>query len=123
MTPQKVFDKVVLGLRAQGCKSEMGDLCRYRGPEGTKCAAGLLIKNSEYSAGMETHNIKGIIRSSAAEQRKISEASIQPLIERLKPHIDLIFALQCAHDFVDVENWETEFRRIADAFKLTYTAP
>lgn len=45
MNRQEVFNKAVKGLAAQGFQSSRNEdkTCRYRGPEGLKCAVGHLI--------------------------------------------------------------------------------
>lgn len=39
----------------------MLETCLYRGPEGRKCAVGMFIPDSEYSASMETISAEGLI--------------------------------------------------------------
>jgi hypothetical protein len=49
MTRQEIFDKAFLGVIAQGKKSARYNAqgqyigCRYRGPDGLKCAIGMLV--------------------------------------------------------------------------------
>ena len=46
-TNQEAFDKVVTHLVAQGRQSMNGSLgCRYKGPDGMKCAVGCLLPNT-----------------------------------------------------------------------------
>ncbi len=68
MTLQEIFDKAYLGLASQNFKrsridsSEVfpGDTvfagCRYRGPDGLKCAVGHLISDECYLASFEGRN-------------------------------------------------------------------
>jgi hypothetical protein len=49
MTNQEAFNKVVIGLRAQGRPSiNPNSVCMYRNSEGLKCAVGILIPDEEY---------------------------------------------------------------------------
>lgn len=54
-SPQEIFTFVVEALKAQG-KRAIDDHghCRLRGEGGTKCAAGFLIPDSEYSPELDT---------------------------------------------------------------------
>ncbi len=62
LTKQEVFDIVAVGLIKQGVRSyvdlpeeafSLGDGCLYRGPNSTKCAAGMLIPDELYEEKME----------------------------------------------------------------------
>lgn len=57
MTKQEIFDKVVAGLASQGFErsvdAESPHRCMYRGAEGRRCAAGWLIPDEQYRAGLE----------------------------------------------------------------------
>ena len=53
MTPQELFDDTAAHLRRQARPSIVGDQCRYRGPDGTRCAAGHHIADTVYDVGME----------------------------------------------------------------------
>lgn len=53
MTLQETFDKVVNGLRKQGCRSLKNGRCRYRGDNGRKCAVGMVIPDEDYNPDME----------------------------------------------------------------------
>ena len=53
MTLQEIFDKVATHLLTQPRSiNDVGD-CLYRGPDGKKCAAGILIPDEEYNSMME----------------------------------------------------------------------
>lgn len=54
-TLQELFNIVSLHLLNQGQKSAHETLCMYRGPNGMKCAAGVLIPDNEYNPSMETN--------------------------------------------------------------------
>lgn len=60
MDKQEIFDKVFLGLKSQNFQLSFaeGQGCRYRGPNGLKCAIGHLISDEEYDPNMETHTVR-----------------------------------------------------------------
>lgn len=111
MTNQEAFDKVVRGLRAQGRPSlEGAHQCMYRNAEGLKCAAGMLIPDSEYKPSMENVPIRFLIQSDKL-----------PSLNTL--NIDLIASLQTAHDNeVPDEGWlermEVRYAKIAYDYSL-----
>ena len=111
MTPQEVFDKVVAHLRAQGCKAENKDTCLYRGPGGTKCAAGCLIDDEDYRSSFEGSTFDRALRRVPSLQVKLGE------------HESLIMALQRVHDRFEVYDWECSFAHTAGLFGLVYTPP
>lgn len=67
MNKQKVFDKVATHLLTQkrksmkrtrkDCFDGKGVLCMYRGPNGTMCAVGCLIKDKYYDPNLENKNV------------------------------------------------------------------
>lgn len=113
MNAQQVFDTVLNGIRAQGKASvdSKGD-CMYRGIDGCKCAAGLLIPDEVYDPKMETVSAPQII-------------SLYEGLSHLKEHSRLIDAMQYAHDthLVDhgMAEWEGEMYDIARRYGLTYS--
>ena len=113
MTAQEIFDKVVAHLRSQGCKSQesAGGMCVYRGPNGTKCAAGCLIEDKYYRRAFEGNTFEHIILSSNA------------LSAQFSTHVELIQALQNAHDMNPVKAWESVFAQISRDCGLVYTPP
>src|SRR6185436_12091920 len=49
-----LIDKVIEGLRKQGCRSIDQTLkCKYRSQHGEKCAIGMLITDEAYKPGIE----------------------------------------------------------------------
>lgn len=60
-TKQEVFDIVVKHLFTQKQQSVEceGGRCLYRGPNGLKCAVGVLIKDEDYKVGMEGVAVSG----------------------------------------------------------------
>ena len=127
MNEQEVYDIIITHLRKQGSKSMLSEdqteqldsyadegICAYRGADGKKCAAGIMIEDFEYSPKMEGINIGSVLG------REDCPAS---LVERLGPHFHLISDLQFVHDKSQVANWEREFKRVALQYRLDYTAP
>lgn len=112
MNAQEIFDIVVTHLRKQGCKSfdDEKDCCMYRGPNGTKCAAGCLIPDDVYDPMFEMTVWSGVELDSA--RAYIGEE-----------HTMLIERLQKVHDDHTPSVWEDYFQSVADDFNLTYTPP
>lgn len=122
MTSQEVFDRVVAHLRAQGRKSTAmfeaygttRERCAYRGSDGSKCAAGVLIRDEDYTPDMENRS-----------------AEADPVVGALKragvTDVSLVGQLQEIHDATNIDTplieWEPAFRRLADRRGLTYRAP
>ena len=115
-TPQQVFDQVVLHILRQGKVSlrtysdSFGDkqkVCAYRGDGGTKCAAGCLISDEEYSDEMEYK-----LWTEVVDTFGTGEAH----------HVYLIERLQWAHDAADGEDFVESFIKkldpLADAKNL-----
>ena len=114
MEAQEIFDTVTDHLRRQGCRSvnKEGD-CLYRGPDGLMCAVGCLLTDDEVENIDEGWEVDQII-----------------LPERLENHVELLYALQHAHDEVqekDEVTGENIFQReltsmlkgVATRFNLT----
>jgi len=81
MRPQEAFDTVWNGMIAQGKPSINGQgCCMYRGPDGAKCAAGMLIPDEEYSSAFEG-----------------KLAMYVPYVQENLP-IELVLDMQKAHD-------------------------
>ena len=95
-TEQEIFDFVVDHLQTQNCKAlDDRTACRYRGPNGTMCAAGCLITDDEYDPQIEGKTVYSV---------KISRISNQ---------LGLVRLLQCVHDNRTVEDWPDALREVA----------
>jgi hypothetical protein len=114
--PQVLFDYIVNALRKQGCRSlDIGtEFCRYRGSNGTKCAAGHVITDDEYNPNIEGKLIQFLV----VENGKIEYNRI---IENTSKNIDILRALQQTHDNFDVKDWEERFNSNAQSLGLKYT--
>lgn len=91
MTKQEIFDTVVMHLYNQGQQSAVYDdwaraSCRYRTPEGLKCAVGCLIPDKDYNTDMEGTRVPGLL---------IDNIKLHTLFVR---NMDLLMDLQSAHD-------------------------
>ena len=114
---QQTFNTVVEHLRKQGKKATTeNDGCCYRTPDGLKCAAGILIPDSEYN-----HEFEGYSVYITPESRTLSLAG--EFIEKLGHDIALVSCLQRVHDVYESDRWEEKFKAIADVFGLYYERP
>lgn len=102
-TKQETFDTVVAHLRKQGAKAEKDGFCKYRTPEGLKCAAGCLIPDSDYKEEFEGLNV--------GPNGQLTEIGV--LIKNLGHDIDLVRRLQYIHDNIPMKYWEEEFESLA----------
>lgn len=105
--PQAVFDQVARHLLTQNAKawvrSTTGEYaCRYRTPDGLKCAVGCLIADAEYTPMMEGKGAYGVARDYARSAR----------------HVHMLTRLQQVHDRSDVKDWPEELRGVAEALGL-----
>lgn len=108
-TRQETFDTVVIHLMEQGCKSidpETGGY-RYRGSNGTKCAAGILILDDMYRKDLE---------------RKSSNArSVWEAIQLPDDQSVMVRELQSIHDGTSVCHWLEKLLGLALSYNLDTT--
>lgn len=120
-TAQEIFDQVLTHLRVQGCQSiksaapTIPAMCLYRGPNGTRCAIGVLIPDDLYRPNSEGRSVDELIDSDG-------------LPAALTPHRDLLSDLQWLHDtdsFWSPKGFVGEGAAcdIAAAHALIYTPP
>lgn len=122
MNSQEIFDKIVSHLRAQGEKSVKRDIdgqfmCAYRGDDGRKCAIGALIPDLMYESRMEGIDLDFLL---------IRFPKINLLFDNafdVNNPSSLLKFFQRIHDGDPVAAWEEEFQRLAEKYKLKYTAP
>jgi hypothetical protein len=86
-TAQDIFDTVALHLITQGRRAIAGTYCRYRAPNGDRCAIGVLISDEVYNQKMEGQSVRG--------NRKYLPTSLQD-------HMALLVNLQDLHDDVNL---------------------
>lgn len=125
LSNQEIFNKVVTHLRAQGRKavSYFDSRCKYRAPDGAKCAVGCLIADehyrNEYDYGTASYNhVRTMLVASGIDVAldNVSGSAAQ------SQTMELLRALQFVHDLKDVGKWESEFRGVASTFNLTVPA-
>lgn len=125
MKKQELFDRVARHLLTQMKQSMVLDAndprsrCRYRGPNGLKCAIGCLIPDEKYSEELE-----GL----AVPDPEFS-AELSPQTEKLlkvagltKKQCGLASILQALHDNIDPADWRDELTKIAQSFELKTAA-
>lgn len=121
MTNQEIFDKVATHLLTQGKRSETvaGD-CAYRGADGTKCAAGVLIADEFYRPEFE--GIAITVDRNGDDLEPQAERVRQALFKSgLKEwdQLRLVRALQKVHDREEPEDWCAALLVLADHFDLS----
>jgi len=119
MTNQEIFEKVVAHLRQQGgpamAPSEKVPnlmVCRYRTPDGLKCAIGCLIHDDDYIA-----EIEGACATDSVVVGRL------PFSVETDDRRGLLVDLQEVHDHTDPEQWETALVGIALKYQLVYPLP
>ena len=108
-TAQEVFNQVAHHLltqkvRSVGKDSDGNGGCKYRGDNGTKCAAGCLIADDEYEPAFEDYAWNSL-------------ATVQKVVTN--EHSALIQTLQQVHDQVDPVIWQQALDERAERFGLT----
>lgn len=108
MTAQQIYNTVRNHLLTQNRKSvyDSNNInCFYRGPNGTKCAIGCLISDSEYSTELEGRNIY----------------SLKNTFTWMIEHEQLLTDLQYVHDSIPVDTWKVELDKVANRYGLSIT--
>ncbi|MFA9261743.1 MAG: hypothetical protein ACEQSB_00085 [Undibacterium sp.] len=104
-TDQQLFDIMYLGVLKQGKPSVNNGGCQYRGPNGLKCAAGMLIADRDYILEIEGEDAK-VARERGALKIK-------------KSQVELALKMQIAHDknssFYSNFRWLKNFKKQAKA--------
>jgi len=120
MNAQEVFNTVVAHLRAQGKQSLSKDgTCAYRGEDGLKCAAGILIEDNEYVPEMEHRTFRALLTQAGASYycASLAQRFTDPGIK------EMIYTLQDVHDKADPKDWELNFEKTAYGWELAYMHP
>lgn len=104
VSDQELFDYIVGKVIAQGEPSTFGGICRYRAPNGHKCAVGHIIPDSIYRQDMEGATLTGIVNKNLG-----------------LTCYHLLLDLQKAHDGAgDNEYFVIDFTNRAKNIALTY---
>ena len=107
-TNQEVFDKVARHLLTQNARAVDGDgFCRYRTPDGLKCAVGCLIPDELYDPEMEGKSVCSLVREESGVGKYLQEFNLA-----------LVMALQGVHDAVTPSQWLSELLDVASRFVL-----
>lgn len=128
LTKQTIFNKVwnhfIVKKGKASFSSEMKQ-CLYRGPNGAKCAIGVLIPDSVYEPKMEKFgNLSGLIMLSDKFQNWAKKDLDKSVTEF---NYEFLFKLQLAHDELAVKNltdkeftgrYKEKLLDIAHMFKL-----
>jgi hypothetical protein len=114
---QKMFDMVVRHLLGQRAKAvdELGQ-CRYRAPDGRRCAIGSLVTDAVYSPLMEGRG--------AGHQIVVGvlEAAGYVVLGPTGVGEGFLRDLQHIHDNESVERWASSLRNFADLYHLDATS-
>lgn len=104
-TDQELFTQIVTGLKAQGYQqSQIFGKCRYRGPDGLKCAVGHCIDDELYYPAIEGTSVLSL--------------PLKVLPERERP---ILNACQRAHDGArSPADLEAELRDVATRYDLEF---
>lgn len=112
LTLQEIYDKVKKHLLEQNVRSMWNSSeCAYRGQNGTKCAAGCLIKDEYYHPSFESKNA---LETNVAASLANSGVDMFNEADR-----SLVTSLQNIHDFELPINWENLLIELAKNYKLT----
>lgn len=114
MDRQAVFNQVRDHLLAQGVRSEdpKTGQCRYRGPDGLKCAIGAIVSDAHYDEQMDLGNL-------SACSRTVLDAvgdSIACYVEDWEARF--LRELQEIHDDDDPATWRYTLDRFAQSWGL-----
>jgi hypothetical protein len=115
MTAQEIFDRVWTHFVTNDGPLSIGEdgECRYRGPNGARCAVGLLIPDDEYTSALD--------EGETIVSRVINRKNCPPSLRALAEHPKLLSSLQNAHDSAAFGNEEigAGLRRVAEIYELT----
>ena len=108
MTNQETFDKVARHLLTQKARAVTEKGCRYRTPDGLKCAVGCLIPDELYDPKMEGKTVGAVQQLHAERAGHFFREFDSGLLD----------ALQAVHDRHEVEQWPSQLLKVADLFGL-----
>lgn len=111
---QETFDIVVKHLLTQNRKCSVDGSCLYRGPNGDRCAAGVLIPDDRYNYDMENHSILNWCG------KLMTDCIVSQLMVELGHDVMLVGRLQKVHDQNDPLHWETQLKKLASEEGLVF---
>ena len=110
MTPQEMFNKAYLGILDQGKQSRDGNFCKYRGPNGLKCAVGHLI-DDDIALAWDKRTFSSIM--------EIRETKRFPIPEHIRENRVFLRQMQVAHDNThSMKDFKVEMRKVASQYGL-----
>lgn len=114
-TAQQLFDTAVGALLAQGVRSFDDGMCRYRGPDGTKCAVGHLIPDEVYDEAMESKHVLAVLNRNPQMAEHLHASDRPETFTR-----PMLRDMQKVHDDVPPENWKRSYMEVAKDYKLEW---
>lgn len=110
---QEIFDKVAKHLLTQKvkCTDKYGCCAYYDVETNTKCAAGCLIPDKDYSKKFERQNVGSFIFNEVTEFFRDSGYS--------ENELDLISKLQAVHDQCECSSWRDKLKLLAKSCFLS----
>ena len=109
LTRQDIFNIAANGLLKQGKQSASGDKCLYRGPDGLKCAIGMLIPDELYEDAFE---------GNSASKPSVRKALVKAGVPNTVGYKDFLDNLQDVHDDHQTGDWECELVNFAHHYDL-----
>lgn len=108
MTPQEIFDKVVVHLAIQGKQATEDNVCTYKSKDGLKCAVGCLIPDELYNDTM-IGAVDTLFNDHPAVKEYLGGCNME-----------LLYELQIAHDtnYGNDFGLEDKLMKIADNYDL-----
>jgi hypothetical protein len=128
MDKQEIFNTVAAHLLKQGVKavgderSPVTNGCAYRGRQATKCAAGVLIPDDEYSSDFEGLSVPAIAEGCVDPRPEHAERNkrFAEMWERigLTEHLHFIGELQQVHDNRGHDTWREALMELGQHHNL-----
>ena len=109
ITKQDIFNTAANGLLKQGKKSGDGFSCFYRGPNGLKCAIGMLIPDELYKARFE---------GQSAGESGVINVLIKIGVPNTIEYANFLENLQGVHDDYHTDKWDRELVNFAHHYGL-----
>jgi hypothetical protein len=114
---QRIYEFGLRHIRKQGALAAQGGMCVYRTGDGRKCVVGGMLTDEQLAA-------HGIGNSDSVQ---VHRAKFAPLVGKNKRKLDLLEAMQGAHDSAAADDelpaFERHMQKVALAFGLTYAPP
>jgi hypothetical protein len=126
MTIQEIFDKVTTHLLTQRKQSKEGKVCLYRGPNGTMCAVGCLIKDEFYDGGLEQKlstdiDVHAALEKSGIEVNEELEKFLR-ILQQLHDGDPVNIDAAKYRKFLTIE-WAEGLQYIATEYNLKFNPP